>query len=105
MRKTSTAPKLASPRPHDLLEMRQPERDEQQARLVDVSIVAVDDVDLRLVKIETAAQPVGGHRAAGSPAENHYLFPRHPRASFACAKPSQLHGEPTSAPADRKSVV
>ena len=58
-------------------ELGQPERNEEQAGLVDVPVVAVDDVNLRLVAVEAAAQPVGGHRASGAAAQNHDLFPRH----------------------------
>ena len=68
---------LAPARPHDLLDVREPEGDEEQARLVDVAVVAVDDVDLGLVGVEAAAQPVGGHRAAGAAAEDHDLLPAH----------------------------
>ena len=42
------ASQLAPSRPHDLLEVGQAERDEEQSGLVDVVVVAVDDVDLRL---------------------------------------------------------
>ena len=61
--------------------LRQPERHEEQAGLVDVPVVAVNDMDLRLVHVETAAQPVGDDRAAGPAAENHDLFPDHLVAS------------------------
>ena len=71
---------LSAARPRDLLDLRQPEGDEQQARLVDVPVVAVDDVDLGLVGVEAAPQPVGGHRPAGAAAENHDPFPRHLRS-------------------------
>src|SRR6266540_6317315 len=68
---------LAPARSHDLVDLRQPERDEEQAGLVDVPVIQVDDVDLCLVGVEAAPQPVGGHRAAGAAAENHDLLPRH----------------------------
>src|SRR6266542_4211136 len=71
------AAQLAPAWPHDLLHVREPEGDEEQARLVDVPVVAVDDVDLGLVRVEAAAQPVGGHRAAGPPAEDHDLLLAH----------------------------
>jgi hypothetical protein len=48
----------------------EPEGDEEQARLVDVPVVAVDDADSGLVGPEPAAQPVGDHRAAGAAAED-----------------------------------
>jgi len=75
--KDNFASQLAPARPHDLLQLRQPEGDEEQAGLIDVPVVAVDDVDLRLVGVEGAAEPVGGHCPAGSAAEDHDLFPRH----------------------------
>ena len=59
--------------------LREPERHEEQAGLVDVPVVSIDDVDLCLVGVEPAAQPVGGHRAAGSAAEDHDLLPCHAR--------------------------
>ena len=40
---------LALPRSHEAIDAREPERDEEQARLVHVVVVAVDDVDLDLV--------------------------------------------------------
>ena len=49
------AAELAPPRPLDLLQMREPEGDEEQARLVDVPVAAIDDVDLGLVLPESAA--------------------------------------------------
>ncbi len=45
---------LASARPHDLVDVGEPEGDEEQAGLVDVPVVAVDDVDLGLVRAEAA---------------------------------------------------
>ena len=82
---------LAPARPHDLVDVREPEGDEEQAGLVDVPVVAVDDVDLGLVGVEAAAQPVGGHRAAGAAAEDHDLLPRHDR-SFARARGGAIGG-------------
>jgi hypothetical protein len=43
-----------------------------------VEVVAVDDVDLGLTGIEPAAQAVGRHGAAGTPAQDHNLFRGHP---------------------------
>ena len=40
-------------------------------------VVAVDDVDLGLVRVEAAPQPVRGHRAARSAAEDHDLLLAH----------------------------
>src|SRR6266516_6781254 len=68
---------LAAAGAHELLDRGQSEGDEEQAGLVDVAIVSVDDVDLGLVGVEAAAEPVGGHRAARPAAEDQDLFPRH----------------------------
>ena len=68
---------LPAARPHDLVELRKPEWHEEEAGLVDVPVVLVDDVDLRLVGVEAAAQPVSHHRAAGAAAEDHDLPPAH----------------------------
>ena len=68
---------LPPARAHDLVELREPERDEEQPGLVDVAVVAVDDVDLGLVGVEAPAQPVGDHRAAGAAAEDDDLLARH----------------------------
>ncbi len=72
---------LAPARPDDLLELRQAEGDEEQPGLIDVQVVAVDDVDLRLVDVEATPQPVGGQGAAGPATEDHDLLSRH------CAPP------------------
>jgi hypothetical protein len=45
---------LALPRAHDLVDVRQPERHEEETRLVDVRVVTVDDVNVGLVWIEAA---------------------------------------------------
>jgi len=42
-----------------------------------VPVVAVDDVDLGLVRIEAATQPVRGHRAARRAAQDHDLLRTH----------------------------
>ena len=52
--KVDAVSQLAAARPDDLVHLRETERDEQQARLVKVAIVAVDDVDLRLVLVVAA---------------------------------------------------
>jgi hypothetical protein len=83
--KDDAAAELPAARPHDLLDLRQAEGDEEQPGLVDVAVVAVDDVDLRLVGVEATAQSVGGHRAAGPAAKNHDPFPRHFRSPPSCA--------------------
>jgi hypothetical protein len=80
---------LTPPRPHDLVDVRQPERNEEEARLVDVTVVAVDDMDLRLVQVEAAAQPVRDHRAACSPAEDDDAVPAHAASAF-CPRRSSM---------------
>jgi hypothetical protein len=61
---------LPLPGPDDLFRISEPEGDEEQARLVDVAVVAVYDVDLQLVLVVPAAQAVGEQRAAGAAAED-----------------------------------
>src|SRR6476659_8170304 len=68
---------LPPPRPHDLVDVREPEGDEEQAGLVDVPVVTVDDVDLGFVRVEVATQPVGGHRASRPTADDHDLLLAH----------------------------
>jgi hypothetical protein len=53
-------------RADDLARLSESERNEQQARLVDVGVVAVEDRDARRLAIETL-QPVGDKRPAGFP--------------------------------------
>ena len=60
---------LRGARADDRLRVGQPERHEQQAGLIDVAVVAVDDDDLGVVAVG-APQPVGGERAAGAGAED-----------------------------------
>src|SRR5205823_1037979 len=64
------AAQLVAARAHDLVDLSQPEGHEEQPRLVDVAVVAVDDVDLGLVLAVAAAEPVGGHRPAGASAQD-----------------------------------
>ena len=49
----------------------QPEGHEQQAWLVDVVVVLVDDDDLHLVEGEQPPQSVGTEGPTGAPTENH----------------------------------
>ena len=70
-------PQLPHARPDDLVQRGEPEGDEEQPRLVDVAVVEVDDVDLGFVGVETPAQPVGDHRAAGAAAEDDDPRARH----------------------------
>jgi hypothetical protein len=60
--------------------MRVAERHEQEAGLVHVPVVLVDDDDLDLVGREPAAQAVRGERPAGAAAEDHDAL-RHVRPS------------------------
>ena len=100
-------------RPDDLVQRGEPEGDEEQARLVDVAVVAVDDVDLGLVGVEAPAQPVGDHRAAGAAAQDddplarhrHRLAPaaRHGHRGFLGASFGELRAE--AQPAVRPSLL
>ena len=56
---------------HDVFAVCQPERYEEQTRLVDVPVVLVDHRDGRRLKRVQPSKPVGGQRAAGSAAEDH----------------------------------
>ena len=67
--KIDAAAKLLVARPDDLLGLGEPERDEQQAGLVHVAVVAVDDRDARLIAV-LPLQPVRDQRPSGAPAEN-----------------------------------
>ena len=62
---------LAGAGSDDVLDVGQPERHEQQARLVHVAVVLVDHRYRHLLGAEAAAQPVGGQRPAGAAAEDH----------------------------------
>ena len=69
------AVQLILARPHDLLLVREPEGHEQQAGLIDVVVVLIDDHDLhrlvfRAVMTEVAVQPVGSECAARATAED-----------------------------------
>ena len=68
---------LSSPRTDDLIDVREAEGDEEQPRLVDVAIVAVDDVDLGLVRVEVTSQPVRSHGAAGTAPQDDDLLLAH----------------------------
>ena len=68
--------KLPFARTHDVFGVRQPERHEQQARLVDVTVVLIDHSDDRVVEFVQTAQTIRGQRAARSAAEDHNS-PRH----------------------------
>ena len=68
-----SAPQLAAARADDLIDVRKAEGDEEEARLVDVAVVPVDDVDRGLVLVEAPAEAVCGHRPASSAAEDHDL--------------------------------
>ncbi len=49
-----------------------PERYEQQARLVDMLVIGIDDDDLGGVAAVPAAQPVSDKRPAGAAAQDDY---------------------------------
>ena len=71
------AAQLPVARAHDLVGLREPEGHEEQAGLVDVRIVSVDDVDFGLVGVEVAAEPVRDHRSTGAAAEDDDPFLGH----------------------------
>ena len=71
--KFDPAMQLPPPRPDDVLHVGQPERHEQQAGLVDVAVVLVDDGDRQLIGAVVATQPVGGQRATGAATQDHDL--------------------------------
>ena len=83
-------PELPAAGAHDVLDVGQAERHEQQARLVDVAVVPVDDRDLRLVGLVGAPEPVRHHRAAGAAAEDHdsLLHRRHLRRRSVVVPPT-----------------
>ena len=88
-------PQLALPGAGDLVCVGEAERDEQEARLVDVAVVPVDDGDLRLGVLVGAPEPVCHHRAAGPAAEDHDPLGHH-RAPPVC-----LSSSPPSVPGKR----
>ena len=67
---SDAGPQLPVSRTHDLVGVREPEGHEEQTGLVDVRIVAVDDVDLRLVAVEVPAEPVRDHSSTGAAPED-----------------------------------
>ena len=69
---------LVAPRADDLVDVGQPERDEEQPRLVDVVVVLVHDDDLNVLCGKEAPQAVGAQRPPGSPAEDHDPFGHDP---------------------------
>ena len=83
--------------PNDLGRVGQAERDEQQAGLVDVSVVAVDHCDLGGVPVGPA-QPVRGQRAAGAAL-------RGSRCDGACQRSSPDTGVRSSAQTHRHDVA
>ena len=62
--------KLAAAGPHDVLRVGETERNEQEARLVHVAVVLIDDRDRDFVLGEGAPQPVRHERAARSGPED-----------------------------------
>ena len=90
------AVQLPATRPHDLVERGEPEGDEEQAGLVDVPVVTVDDVDLGLVGAETATQAVGDHRAARAAAEDDDPLPAHDAPPLTGASIRSVNSKPVS---------
>ena len=64
---------LTPARPDDVLRVGQPERYEQEPRLVHVAIVLIDHGDVNPVS-HRSAKAVGGQRAARAPAQDHDLL-------------------------------
>ena len=62
-------------RAHDLVGVGEPERDEEEPRLVDVPVVLVHDRDLGLVAAVELAEAVRHQRAARAATEDHDLLP------------------------------
>ena len=73
-----TRTELAVPRPDQAAGLGLPERHEQQARLVDVLVIGIDDDDLGGAA-KHAAQPVGDQRPAGAAAQDHNPLAHDPR--------------------------
>lgn len=57
---------------YDVLAVRESERNEQQARLVDVAVVLIDDRQRHFVDWKEPAEAVGDERPTRSAAQNHY---------------------------------
>jgi hypothetical protein len=76
---------LGLARAHDLVVVGETEGHEEQAGLVDVVVVLVDDRDLHITVLVVAVQTVGGEGAARTAAEDHDP----PRRSV------RIHGEPS----------
>src|SRR5512142_1443369 len=72
---TDAGTELLAPRADDPLHAGEPERDEQQPRLVHVISVLVHHDDLGVLLVKRAAQPVGGQRPAGAAAQDHDSLP------------------------------
>ena len=62
---------LSTSRSHEFARVGESERDKQQAGLVDVGVVTVDNDDLHRVAIEDAAQPVCRDGSTGAATEDH----------------------------------
>ncbi len=93
---------LGAARAGDPLRPLQPERHEQQPRLVDVLVVAVDDDDLRL-RAEPPPQPVGDQRAAGPTADDRDPLPHASEDRPAARAPHPQN--PASARRDSRTAV
>ncbi len=76
---------LAVPGPHDLVDLRQAERDEQETGLVDMAVVLVDDDDLEVSLVVALAEAVRHQGAAGATSEDHDPL-RHRRTSPSCRR-------------------
>ena len=79
------AVELSLARTHEVLGVGEAERDEQEPRLVDVGVVAVDDRDLGLAGRVHAPQAIGHDRAAGAAAEDEDSLCHRPRIASGCS--------------------
>jgi hypothetical protein len=75
--------------PRDLVGARHPEGDEEEAGLIDVPVVAVDHVDLDLVRVEAPPEPVRHHRPAGAAAQDDDPLRAHAASAVSAARSSR----------------
>src|SRR5581483_10399936 len=90
------AMQLPAPRSHDVLDVGETEGHEQQARLVDVTVVLIDDGDRHVRAGEATAQPVGGQGAARTAAEDHHAGGHRADPNAAPTSASNAAGSPAT---------
>jgi hypothetical protein len=93
-----TTVQLTHPGPREIPRLSDAERQEQQPRLIDVVVVAVNNRD-RHIRTQLAPQPVRRDRAAGTATENYYMLghtlslqpsTRHPQGHKSPAQPTMV---------------